>query len=45
MVTLSLPQTKVEWVGKPGRVEGQRRFYSQVLINKEEVRTVSESPS
>lgn len=31
------PQTKVEWVGQPWKVEGYRKYYSQVLINKEEV--------
>jgi len=26
---------KVEWMGEPGRVEGRKRFYSKVLINKQ----------
>lgn len=32
---LYVPQIKVEWVGEPGRVEGRKRFYSKVLINKQ----------
>ena len=25
----------MEWVGEPGRVEGKRKFFSKVLINKQ----------
>lgn len=28
-------QVQVEWVGEPGRVEGKRKFFSKVLINKQ----------
>lgn len=37
-VILEFLQTKVEWIGEPVHVEGEKSYYTEALINNEKVR-------
>ena len=41
-VILEFLQTKVEWIGEPVHVEGEKSYYIEALINNEKVREEEE---
>lgn len=41
-VILEFLQTKVEWIGEPAHVEGEKSYYTEALINNEKVREEEE---